>query len=59
MSTMSFLRKMTFKKARQVSALVKALERSEREPKREVKYNRPVREVRGEQVKDLLAETQW
>lgn len=59
MSTMSFLRKMKIKNPRQAEKLVDALERSENEPKREVKFSRPVREVRGEQVKELLAKAEW
>lgn len=59
MSTMSFLRKMKFANPKQIAALVNALEQSEREPKREVKFSRPVREVRGEQVKNLLAQAKW
>ena len=49
MSTISFLRDFELKDAKQVAALVDALERSKAQPKREVKLSQPVCEVRGEE----------
>lgn len=59
MSTMSFLRNVNIKKPKKVAALVGALEKSSQEPEREVKIDRPVREVRGEDVKKFMDKIKW
>lgn len=59
MSTISFLRDFELKDAKQVAALVDALERSKAQPKREVKLSQPVREVRGEELAALLPKIKW
>lgn len=61
MSTMSFLRNITIKKPRQAEKLARALEQAEAaaELKHEVKMSRPVREVRGDEVKNFLKKVKW
>lgn len=59
MSAMSFLRNVNIKGSKKVAALVNALEKSAAEPKREVKFSRPVIEVRGDDVKKLLDKVKW
>lgn len=59
MSTMSLLRNIDIKSRRKATALVEALERSEREKPHRVEISRPVNEVSVEQAKEFLAKVKW
>lgn len=59
MSTMSFLRNVNIKRRKKVATLIGALEKSTQEPEREVKIDRSVREVRGEEVKKFMDKIKW
>ena len=56
MSTVGMLRNWHIKNPRKISRLIEAIETSAAETQHEVKFSKPVRELRGVELKKFLLE---